>query len=711
MFNGGNGIPNLNNCEFTSNSAVGGGGMCNSGSSPSLNSCTFEFNSAWDFGGGICNYSFSSPILTDCTISNNNATNAGGGIYNYGSLSIPVLQNSFVCGNNANGNATDANQIEPENSFNNNGTVSCIAASCGSCDTDGDGLSDDQEAAFGTDPDDPDSDNDGVLDGQEVIDGTDPNNPDTDGDGVNDGQEVLDGTGPNDFDNDGINDDVDNDLDVSPGGPQTINMAIAVANTNAVIQLGAGTYYENEVVDTLGKAITILGVVNSNGTPLSIIDGANTHRVLQCNNNESATTVFENLVIRNGNASGSWPDNAGGGMYNQGSSPTLDNCTFESNSARYGGGMYNNDQSNPSLDNCTFADNSATDSGGGMCNDVNCSPTLTTCTFAGNTATYYGGGMSNYYHSNPSLDNCTFADNSATDSGGGMYNYDSSSPRLDNCTFAGNTATYYGGGMYNEYYCNPTLDSCTFESNSADWGGGMYNYDYSTPGLDNCTIENNSATDTGGGMANDFSTPVLQNSFVCGNIVHTDGGATDANQIEPENSFNNNGTVNCILEDCGGCYGVTVPGDYATIGEAINVAGDGDVITVAAGVYHEQINTQGKAITIRGAGIGQTFIDGMSSFRPLNIQEGEGPGTVFSQLTVRNGAASQGGAGIVWGTSPTFQDVGFENNWASGHGGGGSLAVHSGDPLFENCVFSANLASQGPGGAIRVQGAANPVFR
>ncbi|GAA3670001.1 Stk1 family PASTA domain-containing Ser/Thr kinase [Nocardioides ginsengisoli] len=44
-------------------------------------------------------------------------------------------------------------------------------------DTDGDGLSDADEAARGTDPNNPDTDGDGISDGQEVANGTDPLNP------------------------------------------------------------------------------------------------------------------------------------------------------------------------------------------------------------------------------------------------------------------------------------------------------------------------------------------------------------------------------------------------------------------------------------------------------------------------------------------------------------------------------------------------------
>ncbi|AIM61245.1 hypothetical protein IX49_12195 [Cellulophaga lytica] len=97
-------------------------------------------------------------------------------------------------------------------------------------DFDNDGLTNEDEAALGTDPNDADTDDDGVTDGQEVADntnplddcdslngtplgtsdcdadgltnaeenaiGTDPEDPDTDKDGILDGQEVTDNTDP-----------------------------------------------------------------------------------------------------------------------------------------------------------------------------------------------------------------------------------------------------------------------------------------------------------------------------------------------------------------------------------------------------------------------------------------------------------------------------------------------------------------------------------
>ncbi|MEE8155544.1 MAG: SBBP repeat-containing protein [Phycisphaerales bacterium] len=91
-------------------------------------------------------------------------------------------------------------------------------------DSDGDGLTDDEEIALGTDPLNPDTDGDGLNDGTEVdvAEGSgcpDPLNPDSDGDNILDGVEVDTGTDPcnPDTDNDGIPDDID-PFPLDPGG-------------------------------------------------------------------------------------------------------------------------------------------------------------------------------------------------------------------------------------------------------------------------------------------------------------------------------------------------------------------------------------------------------------------------------------------------------------------------------------------------------------
>ena len=80
-------------------------------------------------------------------------------------------------------------------------------------DSDGDGLTDAEEARLGTDPHNPDTDRDGLTDYDEVRRGTSPTLSDTDGDTLLDGQEAFGCSDPRkpDTDGDGLRDNVDPD--------------------------------------------------------------------------------------------------------------------------------------------------------------------------------------------------------------------------------------------------------------------------------------------------------------------------------------------------------------------------------------------------------------------------------------------------------------------------------------------------------------------
>lgn len=94
----------------------------------------------------------------------------------------------------------------------------------GDKDSDGDGLFDLEEAALGTNPNNPDTDGDGINDGDEVkLTHTNPLNDDTDGDGEKDGDEVGDDvTAPNDNDGDTIIDALEPD-NVDSDGDGLVN--------------------------------------------------------------------------------------------------------------------------------------------------------------------------------------------------------------------------------------------------------------------------------------------------------------------------------------------------------------------------------------------------------------------------------------------------------------------------------------------------------
>lgn len=152
----------------------------------------------------------------------------------------------------------------------------------------------------------------------------------------------------------------------------SINAAIDAASNGDVIQLSAQTYRESETIDTDGKAITLLGVIDDQDNPASILDGGHAQdgndgiQILICQSGETSTTVFKNLQIQNGYA------DLGGGMANFNSSPTVTDCLFGFNhGSPAGGGMCNTSNSSPTVTDCVFVQTYVTTGGGGMINDVN----------------------------------------------------------------------------------------------------------------------------------------------------------------------------------------------------------------------------------------------------------------------------------------------------------------------------------------------------
>lgn len=118
---------------------------------------------------------------------------------------IPDTLEVFVFGTDPFNTDTDADQSTDFDEIFRRGTSPLF----GGPDADQDGLPDDQEPNFGTDPNDPDTDDDGVSDGDEVFAGTDPLSGDSDGDGIDDVNDPFPGNPlfPTDCDGDGQGDD------------------------------------------------------------------------------------------------------------------------------------------------------------------------------------------------------------------------------------------------------------------------------------------------------------------------------------------------------------------------------------------------------------------------------------------------------------------------------------------------------------------------
>ena len=249
-----------------------------------------------------------------------------------------------------------------------------------------------------------------------------------------------------------------------PGDHDTIQAAInAAVDTGDEIAVGPGTYAES--IDFGGKAVRLY---SSGGPDATTINGNGAFHVVKCATREGADTVLEGFTITGGNANDYFPDNAGGGMYNYGSSPTVKNCVFTGNNASSGAGMYNG-RGSPSVSDCVFTENSAEGYGGGMRN-YRSSATLVNCVFEDNSAESGGGGLHNNNADpnggNLTLTGCVISDNTCDSKGGGIFN-NQASPILTNCTFANNTATA-GGALYDNTLSSPTITNCILWGNTPD---------------------------------------------------------------------------------------------------------------------------------------------------------------------------------------------------------------------------------------------------
>lgn len=132
-------------------------------------------------------------------------------------------------------------------------------------DPDGDGLSNPEEEKANTHPRNADTDEDGLNDGREITLGTDPNAGDSDGDGLTDGEEVeTHGTDPTakDTDGDGFNDAAELRLESDPNDANSVPAFSPYAA--AVLADEPLTYWQFDEI--AGNTATDTGGNGMNGT-------------------------------------------------------------------------------------------------------------------------------------------------------------------------------------------------------------------------------------------------------------------------------------------------------------------------------------------------------------------------------------------------------------------------------------------------------------
>lgn len=141
---------------------------------------------------------------------------------------------------------------------------------------------------------------------------------------------------------------------------------------------------------------------------------------------------------------------------------------------------------------------------------------------------------------------------------------------------------------------------------------------------------------------------------------------------------------------------IHVPADQSTIQGAIDAAANGDTVLVSDGTYKENINFNGKAITVTSVnGPATTTIDGGSVTSVVTFNTGEGAGSVLNGFTITHGNGFEGGGIFVSSSSTITNNVITAN---AGCNGGGGIAVNFAAPLVQGNTINNNAQGSCSGG-------------
>ena len=157
------------------------------------------------------------------------------------------------------------------------------------------------------------------------------------------------------------------------------------------------------------------------------------------------------------------------------------------------------------------------------------------------------------------------------------------------------------------------------------------------------------------------------------------------------------------------CQTMTVPGSHPTIQAAIEAAPAGEmrIVQLGASTYQGPVAFNGKPIVLRGAGAGQTIIEGTGGQAGSVVRfTGNEPAiAALERVTVRGGNGGTpfplapqfmvGGGLFSFNSAASVRDCVFEQN-AAGFGGGAYVRQSSG--RIERCTFRENHAAEDAGG-------------
>lgn len=470
--------------------------------------------------------------------------------------------------------------------------------------------------------------------------------------------------------------------------------------------------------------------------------GQNSYHVVSGSDN----TILNGFIIRNGLADGTGPDeNKGGGIFNTGISPTIENCVIENNAGDLGGGMYNGTAS-VVIRNVDFISNSS-NFGGAVYNN-NATANFVNCKFMENSSPQ-GGAIYNT-GTNPNVfTNCIVAGNKATQEGGGFYNIDAPLT-LVNSTITGNNATIEAGGIYFENtnlgVIQNTIVWNNMANNVTNLASATLTQTNSTLSFANALIDNFTPENQGGtvGILLNGSPDFIQN--LSPSTAPNSGGdfrlnlnsmALDVgdNSLNTEtDDFSGNARIQNTTIDLGAIEGAyarrffvsSASGNDGNNGfswntpvknlqTALSLAGQGDEIWVSKGTYYpdegasqidndrtstftlkDQVAIYGgfsgteTSLNERNIALNETILSGdldqndtSGNLTGNNAYHVVTNGNTFSRLTILNGVTVSGG---------------LANGTDASHKEGAGIYLESSNLTISNCTIIGNEAETNGGG-------------
>jgi hypothetical protein len=164
---------------------------------------------------------------------------------------------------------------------------------------------------------------------------------------------------------------------------------------------------------------------------------------------------------------------------------------------------------------------------------------------------------------------------------------------------------------------------------------------------------------------------------------------------------------------------IQVSGGPDALQQAVDAAGNGDTLIVAAGTYNGDINFRGKEIKLFSTNpddpnvVAQTIIDCQQGGRGFTFDNLEDPNTVIDGFTIVNGDVTNQPGGAIYigaGSSPTIANIIISDCNVTDADGGAIYIGSGGSSTIANVSINNCSVTNGNGGGIYVSANSSPSF-